>query len=544
MTAEKKMRLMKRVLAVLLTGGLLGLVVSTAIFFGKPSPTRASASLQLSFDGAKDGIAPNGVRFDISEITSDRILNKALEATSLNERYTADQIRPHLVVQGVYPDDMASQVMNYESLLSFTANRDLTVGDFHPTTFSITLYNIFDKKISRQELTALLQQIVTEYQTYFAFSYGYTLDNTELKFDLEKYDYPQQLDILETRLQQMDSYAEELQEKEPTFRFNGMGFGDIRVRLNNLIANDLARMSADLNMNGLTRDAERILIQYQYEVKNLLNQIEKKQAQLQNVDKLIASYEKNEIIYLSTAESLTKIDGNSSETYDFLVDERKVLADNITELKSEMDTYQLKMADLLKIDEPELISNVQDASSAQTEAAAEAEDSEPAAVSIGEGEAVAESTAATSGNSETGSVATTVKQEQQAVEVETAAATVTVSADTDLVTMTEEELAKAAEEAEALSKRRIAALESSIDRLVEKETGIVSDFQAMLNAYNEQEINEATVTASNFKYYSPSILSGAYIKNGIKIGGPIFAVAFAISMIMIITAMKKAEKEG
>ena len=69
------------------------------------------------------------------------------------------------------------------------------------------------------------------------------------------------------------------------------------------------------------------------------------------MDRLIASYDKNDIIYLSSTDSLTKIDGNSSETYDELVSQRKEVSDGITQIITRINNYNLLMEDLLTMEE-------------------------------------------------------------------------------------------------------------------------------------------------------------------------------------------------
>ena len=554
MTKSEKISLAKKVLLLLIGFGIIGLILTGVLFFGKPSPTRATATIQFSFDGAADGIAPNGQVFDISEMASDSVLEEALKTSGMDNRYTVEQIRPHLVIKGSYPDDMASQVMNYESLLSFTASRELTVGDFHPTSFGISLYNTFDKSISKSDLTGLLSRIIDTYKAYFARAYGYHLDESTLHLDIENYDYPQQLDIFQTQMETVRQYAQELQDKYPSFRYNGYGFGDIKVQMNNLVDNDLGRMNAELNMNGLTRDTERMLVQYQYEVKDLMNKVEKQQVQLANVDKLISTYEKNEIIYLSTSDSLTKIDGNSSETYDFLVDQRKVLADGITDLKSEIDSYQLKMADLLKMDAPELLNNKTDMPAESTGNSAAAVES----VADTQDEAGVNTDAQTMidkmpGNDEEESAETGELDTEESdimadntleEPAETAASSEHINAEElSISTMSEEEIAQAAKEAEELAKRRIAVLENNISDVLKKREKIVADFKQMLQAYNDQEINDLTVNDYNYDYFAPSVFSGAFIKAFIMTGGPICTIGFMLAMILIIVTLKKAEKK-
>ena len=486
MKQGRKINWLKTTILVLLACGVVGLGLAVALFFGNAAPTYASATLVLTFDGAADGIAPNGVAFDVRDITLDEVISEGLKGASLEGKYTPEQVRPDLVVSGVYPEDMAKQVMHYESLLNFTANRELTIGDYHPTTFSIRLYNGFDKSLSKDQLSSLLQSILDAYRARFAKVYAFGLDTNNARFALEDYDYPQQLQIIEEQLDTMSAYALELYEHDPAFRLNGAGFNDISVRLNTLIDSNISRLNAELTINALTKDPARLLTQYQFEIRSLNNQLEKQTQELAKLDKLIDSYEKNEIIYLSTTDALTKIDGNSSETYDTLIARRKDVADGITDINYQIATYKLLLSDLVTEETPE---------SEQT--ASQPSDGETAAGD--EGTSSAETVAA----------------------------------------MTDEELAAAAAEAELATNARREQLEARINALLSESDAILSDFKAMIEAYNSEKINDLTVAVTQFKYYAPRLLSGSFIKQAIKTAGPIVALGFMVCVALIIVSRRK-----
>ena len=501
---SKKTHWLRTSIIILVICAIVGLALTSYQFFGKPSPTSANATIVFTFDGAADGIAPNGVAFDISDIAREEVLSAALEEASMTDKYTAEQLQDCLVARGVYPDDMARQVTNYESLLNFTANREATVTTFHPTTFDIALYNNFDKSIGSDQLMTLIKAIMTSYKAYFAKAYANNLEGEDTIFVLDKYDYPQQLDIIQARLTSMTNYAQAMYEAHPAFRHDGYGFSDINVRLNNLITSDISRLNADLTMNALTRDTVRLLTQYQFEIRDLSNQLDKQTAQLDKLDKLIDSYQKNEIIYLSTTDSLTKIDGNSSVTYDTLVRKRKDAADGVTDIKSQIASYQLKLDDLLKD---------QDDTSEEA-AAGEGADLEGIASMITD-----------DGEQDTEGSADIDTSDAQAV-----------------MEMTDEEITQAAAEAERLARSQVANLEKSISTLVTKGEAIIQDFHNLLEAFNAQEINDLTVIVTGYKYNTPKVLSGAFIKAAIKTAGPICAIGFMLCMVLIIISRKREEK--
>ena len=236
---ELKHHTIRNTVLVLVICGVVGLILSGILFFREPEPTRASAKLEFSFDGAADGIAPNGNAFDIQDILSDEVLDAALKASTLDEKYTPEQIRACIVAKGDYPEDMAGQVTSYDSLLNFEASREQNVVNYHPTTFTVSLYNDFDPQISEKELMSLLENIVAQYQICFKKNYSYgNADTTFLSADISNYDYVQQLDILESKINMLSGYADEVYERDPSFMLNGIGFNDISVRFQNLILTD------------------------------------------------------------------------------------------------------------------------------------------------------------------------------------------------------------------------------------------------------------------------------------------------------------------
>lgn len=502
----QKTHWLRNTLCVLIACGILGTILSAVLFLTNPQKTYAAANVQFSFDGAAQGTAPNGYSFGISAVSSDEVVEKALEDAGMTDRYSAEAVQGQIETSGVYPEDIVRQMMNYESLLDFSASRELTVSDYHPTLYSVVLYNGFDPKISKGDLEKLLHAIMDSYKAYFSKVYTAGQNSVSIAYNLEDYDYPQQLTILTTTMEDAIAYADEMYEKEPALRLNGQGFNDISVRLHSLIDTDISKLSADITMNALTKNTSRLITQYDYEIRSLTNQLNKKNDQLTHLDALIASYDKNEIIYLSTADSLTKIDGNSSETYDTLVANRREVADEITTINNEIANYRLLLVDLIGEEKVEdLAAKTAEASASTTVPASQTTDESSSVTDASEnGEGTAEEI---------------VVPERTREELE--------------------ELAKAAEEA---ARKQIATLEANISSLVAKREAVMKDFADLIRQYNDKYVNDATVSVFGYQYRAPSLLSGAFIKQTIKIAGAFCLVGFIVCMILLIHSRRKEEK--
>ena len=506
MSATKKSHWLRTTLLVLIACGIVGVIIAGVQFFGHPDRTGASASLQFSFDGAAEGLAPNGEPFDLSSMASDEVLTAALQESGLAEKYTAEQLRDCLLVQGEYPENIVSQLTSYESVLDFNASRNLTISQYYPTLYRVTLYNDFDKKISQKDLTGLLDNLIAAWKKDFSKTYAMGTQAVNVQWNLENYDYPQQLTIVSRLMSQARDYALKMYKAEPLLKVNGYSFNDIAVRLAALNDNEISRLNANIAMNALTRNILRQITQYQYTLKELNTELAKKKDQLEQMDALIASYKKNEVIYLTTSDTLTKIDGNSSQTYDELTTIRKTVADEIADINGQISLNQQRLDAMLKSSGLETVVTEPANQPAEQSASASAE-----------GEAAENAESAEAGLLQRiGTQAT----EETAKELE--------------------EAAKALEEAQA---SKVQALESGIADLLTRREAVMTDFAALLNAYNEQEINDLTVTASAVRYKTPKLLSGAFIVKCIKTAGPICALGFMVCIILMIISRRKKEKK-
>ena len=341
----KKTHWLRTTLITLAACALAGLILAVILFNANPGRTGVSSSIEFSFDGAAEGLAPNGVRYDLSGFTSDEVLDAALEEAGLADKYTAEDLRGNIVVAGVYPKDIVEQMTGYESLLTGDASK-VTVSDYHATMYTVTLYNDFDKNISRGDLEKLLTAIMGNFRTRFEKTYSVFLAEDQLLASLSDYDYPQRLEILESAATRGQGFAEEMAQKHPDFRVDGKGFADIAARYSSLKSTDLERLNGLVIMNALSVDQERITAQYENRIEILQIRLKEKEQEAKDVESLVASYNKDDILYVSTSAALQKVGGNSAETYDALITSRQEIAASISETNAELSEVKMKLSDI------------------------------------------------------------------------------------------------------------------------------------------------------------------------------------------------------
>ena len=464
MTTVKKTHWLRNTLIVLIICGLIGTVLAAILFFSESNQTYVAAAIQFSFDGAAEGKAPNGYDFDVSGITSDEVLEIALNASGLEEVYTAEQLRTSMNVTGVYPERIAEEMTKYVSLLDTNAKMQAALSDYHATRYSVTLYNNFDPSIGSVQLTELLRNILTVYRNYFEKTYSASLEMSDSITDLKEYDYAQQLEAIRMGVDQDNRFALEMQELAPDFLLNSKSFGDIAARYQNL-GKDIDRLEATITLNAVSKDQTRLQKRYEMEIRAQNFQLESLTEELKQIEEQVNTFEKDGIIYVSANGALNRVGSTSSDTYDRLVAKRKNVSDRIAEINATIALYQARLDDM-------------------TGVAAKAS--------------------------------------------EAAGATEDVTAVEEL---TEAEKAALRED-----------VEKKLDVLQMKRNVVRTDFATMLDAYAAQEINEKTVSVSELKYKTPSVLSGAFIVRALKTAGPICAVGFMVCMVLLIISRRREEK--
>lgn len=341
----KKTHWLRNTLIVLIICGLAGTIWAAVQFNSENNRTYAASSIQFSFDGSAEGKAPNGYTFDMNGITSDEVLDTALEAAGLKGTYTADQLRENLTVKGVFPEKIAQQMTKYVSLLDADADTQTAISDYHPTQYSVVLYNDFDKTISSGKLTELLENILTAFRAYFSKTYAASLDKSYPIANLEEYDYSQQMEAIAENVSQHIRYAEEMNELAPDFRTNRKGFSDIVVRYQTL-QGDIDRLNAAITLNAVSKDRDRLQKRYEMEIRTLKIQLESLTEEQKQIAEQVNSYDKDGIIYVSANGSLSRLGNTASDTYDKLVEKRKKVTDQIAETNAKIALYQARLDDM------------------------------------------------------------------------------------------------------------------------------------------------------------------------------------------------------
>ena len=335
---------------ILIIAIILGLILSLVNFFVlNPSKEYVSTRIELLYDGAAEGLAPNGQPFSIDSIKDSGLLTTAIEESGLVGTVSAEELAQNMMVRGSYPSNIIEKIQSVTSLFSSDPTREVTVDEYYPTTYGVAIYNNFKNKLSAAQLKSLLSAVISGYKQYYVDSYSSGIEWASMDgiWAPEAYDYSQAVTTLSLRLDMIKKYAQELYEAEPTFTAaDGSNFASIMLRANNISANDLQSLSANITINALSKDVNRLRSQYNYEIEQLTYKLSGLNTELENVNALIDKYYRDSDIYYNSGDSIVTVPGQSKETYEALADKKASITNEISSILITIDDYKNKVSDL------------------------------------------------------------------------------------------------------------------------------------------------------------------------------------------------------
>ena len=80
MSRNENKALTRKVIIILAICVAIGLILSVILHLTESDPTTAIGNIQLSFENAAEGIAPNGAKFSPDDILNDEVLESALKS--------------------------------------------------------------------------------------------------------------------------------------------------------------------------------------------------------------------------------------------------------------------------------------------------------------------------------------------------------------------------------------------------------------------------------------------------------------------------------
>lgn len=159
LTFSKIFKYLKKALPVILVTMLVSVIIGvlvTVLDNKSNNSYETQAVIELTYEGADQGLAPDGGMFDKASLVSIDKIEAVLKELNLSEKFSASDIRNAFVITPRYSES----IMN---ILNSTTNTDdlmVLLGSIQPTSYSIKLYYTNIKNMSKENSLDIVKGVI------------------------------------------------------------------------------------------------------------------------------------------------------------------------------------------------------------------------------------------------------------------------------------------------------------------------------------------------------------------------------------------------
>ena len=327
---------------------IIGLLVPFMMYSLKDKNEEAIAILGFDYEGAEEGLAPDGSKLDISYIKqSSFLIQNALANVELSENLTAALIQSNITIAGVLTDETKQQQEIMDKLKAEkSTDYAKMVQSFSPkykAQYIISLKNGFkasenSKKINlpNKELSQLLSAILNAYVDYFNETYrDSVLPSNQLDaIDTNTLDYLDILDEVYNYLTYLENYCLARKDYVSGFRASdGMSFSDLASIIHTVKNSDIDYIYSYIYLNNVSKDPNLQITNYKYQKRQAnLDLVEVNEA-INTTKNSIDNYKADKVVVSSVDSTQTTTVDVNSDYYNNLVLELSTLNERKTALE-------------------------------------------------------------------------------------------------------------------------------------------------------------------------------------------------------------------
>lgn len=263
---------------------LFALIGSLVIYFYGTSQQRyvASAVIQYTNAGAKEGYTPDGSPLQVEEIYSPAVIDAAL--TDLGVQTNIDSIRSNCYVEEVVPE--AQQKLN-DALLDMGEDPSYVTDTYR-------VYYIGDNDTGEEYAWNMLDAIIKNYCEFYAGKYvEEQLQNNGVSVLAEgQYDYMESAQVLDASVSEMVDYLLEKRASHPYFRSveTGYTYDDLYGIYHFLYNYEIPSLYAAILSDAETRDIDLLVSRLTKECEDIQLELENRQERADHLKTLLDTY--------------------------------------------------------------------------------------------------------------------------------------------------------------------------------------------------------------------------------------------------------------
>ena len=328
---------------------------------------------EMDPEPVSDLTAPDGEDLDLSQITSSYVLQKALDGLNLSAPVTLPNLRNNIRIERILTEDSRrQQEVAWNMIEDKNSGAYSQVQEIELTyvnRFVVSLTNGFGDEDSRtkQELTSselrlVLDRILDAYNDYLITTYAdvHLPDDEISVIDVENLDILESLDLLREAINHLTEFCEEKSDTVRQYRSwrTGLSLDNLLTKLQMISTNNVEYLYSYAYTNSIVLDRNMMLTNYQYDLRNVQQQLDVVNENIRTNAEILASYVNDEI-YVSMQESDTakstktttdyynKLIVSQAENYAAAADLETTIADlqdKITVLTSNTETVDAEQA--------------------------------------------------------------------------------------------------------------------------------------------------------------------------------------------------------
>ena len=330
---------------VILITFILGLLIPYIVYYIKDKKDVAVAVLALDYEGAEQGLAPDGSSLDISYIKSSYIIQNALSSVELSKNVSVASIQSNIVITGILTDATKETQEKLDNLLEVKSSEYAkllqTFTLEYRAQYIITLNNGFKDgnsktKLPSEEVSILLSSIIESYVKYYNDTYlDHTLPNNQLgAVDTDTLDYLDILDEIYSSLTYLEGYCEAKSHYLNDFRTSdGLSFSDLASVIYTIKSSDIDYIYSYIYLNNVFKDSHMALTNYKYQKREATLELSEVNESITTIKNSIDNYKTDKVVISST-------DNNQLQEVEITSDYYNELVGRLTALNNQKSTLE------------------------------------------------------------------------------------------------------------------------------------------------------------------------------------------------------------
>lgn len=316
---------LKELILVLLKGKKLiiglTLLITALVFVGSVMGPKL---LSDSAGEIKTAITYNGgISADINEIRSPAVLKPVIDNLGLDEYdISVDDLRRNIYFEALIPDRIVEKM---EQLKDVTDDefriQQLDELSYSASEYIVTLNLHKDLGLDAYKGREVLDAIIRSYEGWYYKEYvnRAVLTNVLSDIDMDNYDYPEIVEIFDGQFGTIYSYLNAKIIEDVDFRSStiGMTFAELKQVVELVDNIELKKADAIIGAYNLTKDKDKLLKLYEYQIKNYEMLNKKKTDEMAIVNRMIDTYIKDPsaVIFSSTMNTTNGVSLDSEDQY-------------------------------------------------------------------------------------------------------------------------------------------------------------------------------------------------------------------------------------